>query len=100
MMETLGYIVGGLAMVSFGLLIWKKKMLHLIIGYSNATFYGDKEKYARNVGVVTIFLGVIIIFKPIFTLLFGDFITPFFLIAIVCLVILLGIVAHYWRFRF
>ncbi|CEG26232.1 hypothetical protein [Bacillus sp. B-jedd] len=40
---TITSIVTGIAIIYLGFLIGKKKLLSLIIGYKESTFYGDKN---------------------------------------------------------
>ncbi|MFT4414578.1 DUF3784 domain-containing protein [Fredinandcohnia humi] len=77
-----GFIVCGLAglvCILLGYLIWVKKQLTLIAGYSQDTFKGDKEKLAKAVGLFTIIVGMLTILLPfalefistIFGIIFG-----------------------------
>lgn len=50
MAGTLGTIAAGIAIIIFGCLIGFRKILFLIIGYSESNFYVNKDKYAKRVG--------------------------------------------------
>lgn len=75
-------------------------MLFLIIGYREATFYGDKEKYARRMGSVTVALGIFIISMPLSLMVFGEHAKQMYEFLAIAFVILIAIIANYWRFRY
>lgn len=100
MINTISMIVAGLGIIMLGYLIWVKKMLQLIIGYNEATFYGDKDKYAKRMGLLAISLGVLVLSMPFAIMLFGDIVNQIYQILAMILVILIIVVANYWRFRF
>ncbi|SDB81479.1 DUF3784 domain-containing protein [Shouchella lonarensis] len=45
-------------------LIWKKKMLSLVAGYDEDTFKGDKNKLARETGLVATITGLLVLMLP------------------------------------
>lgn len=97
---TITSIVVGLFIMYLGYLIEAKKMLSLIIGYSDNTFYGDKDKYAKRTGLSTIILGIILIAMPLVILVFGEGSVQIYKYIIGVYVVIMIIVANYWRFRF
>ncbi|MDQ6598946.1 DUF3784 domain-containing protein [Bacillus salipaludis] len=69
-------------------LIWKKKMLFLIIGYSDNNFFGDKDKLAKRVGIITAIIGVLSLFFPILITIFGSFVIYVYVGVVVFLAVL------------
>lgn len=99
-MGSIATIVVGIFIIFLGYLIWFKKMLFLIIGYSENTFYGDKEKYAKRIGLLVIILGVFVIVMPLAVMVFGEIVEQIYKYFILIYVVIMLIVANYWRFRF
>ncbi len=99
-MGTLITIGIGIIIIYFGYLIGVKKMLSLIIGYDDNTFYGDKDKYAKRMGLTTIILGLLVITIPLIVLLFDEAVIQVFKIMIGVYVFIMIGIANYWRFRF
>lgn len=99
-MGTLITIGIGIIIIYFGYLIRVKKMLSLIIGYDDNTFYGDKDKYAKRMGLTTIILGLIVITIPFIVLLFDEAVIQVFKIMIGVYVFIMIGIANYWRLRF
>ncbi|AIE61746.1 hypothetical protein [Bacillus methanolicus] len=99
-MSTIATIVVGIFIIYLGYLIGVKKMLPLIIGYSDKTFYGDKEKYAKRTGLLAIILGVLVLLMPLIVLIFGGVAEQIYKYIIGVYVVIMIIVTNYWRFRF
>jgi|GEM_PF-884769 len=57
-------LIIGLLMFFCGWLIWKKKKLGLIAGFQESDYNGDKEKLVKDMGIFSIFIGVVIIVFP------------------------------------
>jgi len=99
-LSSIATIAAGLFIIYLGYLIGVKKMLTLIIGYSDHTFYGDKDKYAKRTGLSAIILGIIVLTIPIVILVIGESAIQFYKYMISVYVLLMIIVANYWRLRF
>ncbi|MGE7603529.1 DUF3784 domain-containing protein [Peribacillus sp. NPDC097675] len=65
-------MVIGLIIVISGCLIWFKKMLFLIAGYNESSFFGNKDKLAKRAGIIIILLGIVTILFPYFQNSLGD----------------------------
>ncbi|WP_053218664.1 hypothetical protein [Virgibacillus senegalensis] len=65
-------ITVGIFISYLGYLIGVKQMLTLIIGFKDSTFYGDKDEYAKRVGLSTIILGIGVLAFPFIVLFFGE----------------------------
>lgn len=48
----------------FSYLVWRKKELSFISGYSEKTFSGDKEKLAKGIGLLLLVTGILTFFLP------------------------------------
>ncbi|WP_067729840.1 DUF3784 domain-containing protein [Oceanobacillus damuensis] len=99
-LTTIATIVTGIFIIYLGYLFGKKKMLSLIIGYSDNTFYGDKDKYAKRTGLTAIILGIIVVAMPLVVLILGEGAVQIFKYIIGIYVVIMIIVGNYWRFRF
>lgn len=75
-------------------------MLTLIIGFSDSTFYGDKDKYAKRTGLTAIILGIIVLVMPLIVLAFGEGVVQIYKYVIGVYVVIMSIVSNYWQFRF
>lgn len=75
-------------------------MLTLIIGFSDSTFYGDKDKYAKRTGLTAIILGIIVLVMPLIVLAFGEGVVQIYKYVIGVYVVIMPIVANYSKFRF
>ncbi|XRG79821.1 hypothetical protein V5E38_05745 [Rossellomorea sp. GAMAL-10_SWC] len=71
-MHILIYLLAALVIFAFAYMIWKKKMLFLLIGFNEKLFLGDKEKLAKRVGIITTIIGLGTFLLPIFTYIFGQ----------------------------
>ncbi|CAH0344258.1 DUF3784 domain-containing protein [Bacillus sp. CECT 9360] len=100
MASTLGTVAAGIAIIIFGYLIGFRKMLFLIIGYSESNFYGNKDKYAKRVGLFVVAFGSLIITMPFSVMVFGDIATEVYKYLVITMVIILVVVSNYWRFRY
>jgi hypothetical protein len=98
--STIATIIAGIFIIYLGYLIGVKKMLSLIIGYSDSTFYGDKLKYAKRTGLTLIILGIIVLVMPLVVLVFGENVVQIYKYVIDVYAVIIVIVANYWRFRF
>ncbi|MBS4220519.1 DUF3784 domain-containing protein [Bacillus sp. FJAT-49711] len=96
---TIASIIAGIFIIYLGYLIRVKKMLSLIIGYSDSTFYGDKDKYAKRTGFTAIILGIIVAAMPLVVFVFGEGTIHIYKYMIGVYVVLIIIMANYWRFR-
>ncbi|MTH54620.1 DUF3784 domain-containing protein [Bacillus mangrovi] len=70
-----GYLVCaavGILLFVMAYLIWKKKHLYLIAGYSEEAFKGDKEKLARTMGLFCAVIGLLTLFLPFGLDFIGD----------------------------
>ncbi|MFD0051076.1 DUF3784 domain-containing protein [Actinomycetes bacterium NPDC127524] len=97
---TVASIVAGIFVIYLGYLIRAKKMLSLIIGYGDRTFYGDEDKYAKRTGLSAIILGILIITLPLAVWVFGEGSVQIYKYIIGVYAVLMIVVANYWRFRF
>jgi hypothetical protein len=100
MASIIGTIVLGTIITFLGYLIGNKKMLFLIAGYRDDTFYGDKTIYAKRMGLIIMMIGIITILLPFSIMLFGNVVKQIYTTLLVILIILLTVVGNYWRFRF
>ncbi|MGE7623868.1 DUF3784 domain-containing protein [Viridibacillus sp. NPDC096237] len=75
-------LILGLLMFLCGWLIWKKKKLGLIAGFQESEFKGDKEKLAKDMGIFSIFIGVIVIALPFGLQYIGEWVAWLFTIVI------------------
>ncbi|MGN1400317.1 MAG: DUF3784 domain-containing protein [Bacillus sp. (in: firmicutes)] len=98
--STIATIVAGIFIIYLGYLIGVKKMLSLIIGFSDSTFYGDKNKYAKRTGLTAIILGILVLVLPLIVLIFGEGFLQIYKYIIGIYVVIMLIIANYWRFRF
>ncbi|MFS0781672.1 DUF3784 domain-containing protein [Bacillus sp. 1P06AnD] len=102
-MDTLRSIAtlgAGICIIYLGYLIGVKKMLTLLIGYSDKHFYGDKNKYTTRTGLTVIILGIIVISIPLSLLIFGGAALQFYKYIIGIYIIMMIVISNYWRFRF
>lgn len=97
---TLASIGAGIFIIYLGYLIRAKKMLSLIIGYSDSTFYGDKDKYAKRTGLSVILLGIAVLAMPLVIMIFGEGSVQIYKYVISVYAVIIIIVANDWRFRF
>ena len=97
MIATMG---AGIFIIYLGYLIGIKKLLTLIIGYSDNTFYGDKDKYAKRIGMAAILLGMIVITMPLAVLFLGEGALSAYKYVIGVYVLIMIVGANYWRIRF
>ncbi|WP_421385275.1 DUF3784 domain-containing protein [Bacillus salacetis] len=56
--------IAGVLIIYFGYLIWKKKKLHFIAGYSEDDYKGNKGKLAKVFGIYFSLIGIITVFLP------------------------------------
>lgn len=80
-----GFVVCGIVsfiMFLFGYLIWKKKHLHLIAGYNEKEFTGNKEKLAKVAGMFSICIGILTFLLPFGLEFIGEFVGVFFAIIV------------------
>lgn len=63
----------GILTIFLGYLIWKKKKLNFIAGFSEEAYKGDKEKLAKAVGLFSIVVGILVIFFPFSLQYIGEF---------------------------
>ena len=98
--STIATIMAGIFIIYLGYLIGVKKLLSSIIGFSDHTFYGDKNKYAKRTGFTAIMLGILVLVLPLIVLIFGEGVLQIYKYIIVIYVVIMLIVANYWRFRF
>ncbi|WP_369902814.1 DUF3784 domain-containing protein [Bacillus manliponensis] len=75
-------VIVSLIMFLFGYLIWKKKKLHLIAGYNEKEFTGNKEKLAKISGVFSICIGILTLLLPFGLEFIGDFVGIIFAITV------------------
>ncbi|MBS4209900.1 DUF3784 domain-containing protein [Bacillus sp. FJAT-50079] len=99
-LSMIASIIVGIFLIYFGYLIAVKKMLSLIIGFNENTFYGDKNQYAKRSGLSAIILGILVLVMPLVVLVFGEAVIQSYKYIIGLYVVLMIIVANYWRFRF
>lgn len=93
-------IIAGVFIIYLGYLIGVKKMLFFIIGFNDSTFYGDKDKFARRIGLSVLILGAILLVMPLFVLFFGEDAVKLFKYIIGIYVLIMLVIANSWRFRF
>ncbi|PAE14722.1 DUF3784 domain-containing protein [Virgibacillus sp. 7505] len=95
--STIATVVAGIFIIYLGYLIGVKKMLSLIIGYSDSTFDGDKDRYAKRTGLFTIILGIIVLVMPLAILILGEDAIQIYVYIIKVYVVILVVVTNYWR---
>ncbi|MEH7387023.1 DUF3784 domain-containing protein [Bacillus sp. JJ1521] len=98
--SSIAIIVAGVFIIYLGYLIRVKKKLSLIIGFSETTFYGEKDKYAKRTGVTAIILRVIVLLMPLVVSVFGESVIQIYKVIIGVYIVKMLIVANYWRLRF
>lgn len=87
-MEILICFFAALVIFLFSYLLWKKKMLFLLIGFNEKEFLGDKEKLAKRVGIITTIIGIATLLLPVFTYIFGQNAISYYGIIVILLVII------------
>ncbi|WP_409304956.1 DUF3784 domain-containing protein [Peribacillus sp. SCS-155] len=87
MMNLLTSIFVATAFFIFSYLIWKRKMLFLIIGYEEKRFFGDKNTLAKRVGYILATMGVLTLLVPIMSPIFGSVVMYIYVSTVIILVI-------------